>query len=394
MDKSTRKKYEAVAKQRLPREEAAREQLLAQVARDTYGARVMDGRDRAVLESLIAEILADSQAGSEKPVLALEPGVDWADLQAIPEPALESAADIALSPNVEFSIMQIVSGPALIAALREDDEPQETEAILNEALTALPAPLPIETEPDEFPFCLKREAIHLNVVLNSIRCSLTALLTLEDDPPMELAAMMATIDRAAVPEEWWAPGFPTTKTLPAFLDDVTNRVKYLSAWWQQGGWPAELKVGLLAYPSGCFTERLRVYAKASEQALEQELPAHTLSWKLIPATDKDRGKVYGKDTRLHPLTCTGLIMTGARFVNEAVNDLNPTDFGNFSVPPVDLLPWVPVPAMSKGMTSVMIYRDTTRAEEVLEVTIKMKDPGSAIFATIWRLQGISLATQE
>ena len=137
-----------------------------------------------------------------------------------------------------------------------------------------------------------------------------------------------------------------------------------------------------------MSERLRDYSDAAQ------LPAHTLSWKLIPDSKQDRGKIYGTDKRLHPVTCTGLIMTGGRFANEAIQDLNQTDFGNVSLPAVDLLPWAPQPTMTRGLTSVMLYRDTTRAEEVVEVTMTMREPATDGTATLWTLQGITLATQE
>lgn len=86
-------------------------------------------------------------------------------------------------------------------------------------------------------------------------------------------------------------------------------------------------------------------------------------------------------------------MTGGRFANEAIQDLNQTDFGTVTLPSVDLLPWSPTPTQLRGLTTVMVYRDTTCAEEIVEVTMTVREPAHAMVRILWNLQGLALASQ-
>lgn len=171
----------------------------------------------------------------------------------------------------------------------------------------------------------------------------------------DLEAMMNSMLDDKVPSQWEGVGFPSLKPLSSWVQDLIDRVVFLSSWLYEG-LRATYWVSAFFFPQGFMTASMQTYAR------KMEIPIDALQFRtvVLPLMPEEVNEPQQDGVNIH-----GLFLQGAKWDHgkQIIEDSDPhVQIVNFPViwlEPVDIEENV-----AAGCFACPLYKTSTRKGEL------------------------------
>jgi hypothetical protein len=156
-----------------------------------------------------------------------------------------------------------------------------------------------------------------------------------------------------VPDLWLTNSFPSVLPLRRYMDDVVQRVAFLSEWVCEKK-PAVVRLGAFYHPEEFLTSILQVYAR------KHVVPFDSLSWRTIVASADSPEPEEG-------ILVEGLALEGAKWDGEAnsLTECGQRELENF-LPVLHLLP-TQEKERAESLYECPVYRTQNRGTGALDL---------------------------
>uniref|UniRef100_A0A672GEB4 Dynein axonemal heavy chain 11 n=1 Tax=Salarias fasciatus TaxID=181472 RepID=A0A672GEB4_SALFA len=369
-----------------------------------YGGHITDTWDRKLCQTYLQEFMHPKMFESELflcPGFLAPPFLDYVGYHSYIDKHLppENPTLYGLHPNAELECLTVTSDGLLKTLLelqpqdwsRGEGAVQTTDekvaSIIEDILDRLPeeynmAEMTTKTaERSPYTLVCFQECERMNLLLAEIRRSLSELdLGLKGELTISssMEALQAALFTDSVPDSWARLGYPSTKTLAQWVNDLISSCHELDSWTQDFVLPAVVWLSGLFNPQTFLTAVLQSIARRNQWALDKM----TLTVDVTKKMKEDFGHPPREGAYIH-----GLFMEGARWdtqsgvIAEAVlRDLTPAM-------PVLYVRAVPAEELElKSTFECPVYRTKQRGPSyVWSLRLRTKEPPAR-----WILAGVAL----
>ena len=373
-----------------------------------YGGRVTDNTDRRtskiILDDFICpEVLnenyAFSASGKYHSIKAAnkEGYINYIkSLDLVPEPEVfgfHDNADITFATQESNLMMQIVSGilPRVSGGSGKTKD-QIVEETAKSIQRRCPELINIESLMKQYPTTyeesmntvLVQEAIRYNKLLLMIQTSLRSLQkAIKGEMVMttELETMANSLFDNTVPKNWESVAYPSLKPLSSWVDDLVERLEFISNWIRDGT-PSIYWISGFFFPQAFLTGTLQNYARKHVKPIDTV----SFSYEVMKQSEEELKKTQPKGPE-DGCYIKGLYLEGCRWSSDngdwCLGDSRPKELF-VEMPVIWLRPVVNREIPTEGFYKCPVYKELTRRGQlsttghstnfVMNIELPSKDP--------------------